>query len=343
MDIQVEYEYFVALLTLVVVLALCARAFRFPPAISLICGGALVAFLPFVPTVTIDPNLVMAVFLPPILLSSAYQTVWPYFRKYLATISSLAIGAVVFTTFAVAVVVHWLRPDLPWSSAFALGAVVSPPDAVAAKAVLDRLRLLEKVTTVLTGESLVNDSSGLILFHFAVSSALSGRFSAPAAVGGFLVVNAGGIAVGLCMGWIALRLLRIFGDTELIVTGTLLLAAFSYLISDQLGFSGVLSTVTTGLMLGWTQHDIFTAKTCIRTQAFWRVLVFLLQSTLFVLVGLSLREALEHWEVLGDGLQELSLPVICVVLTVVGARFTWLLGTDAFLSFFITDRFQSAL
>lgn len=328
MSIELEYEFLVGLLMAVIVLGLAARRLGLPPAAALIGGGIALAFVPGIPIVAIDPNLVMVVFLPPLLLSSAYQTVWLDFKQYFATISSLAVGAVIFTTLSVGCVVHWIRPDLPWPAVFALGAIVSPPDAVAAKAILDKLRLPNRVTTVLTGESLVNDASGLVLFHFALASARSGSFNAQVAVESFFLVSVGGTAVGFCLGWVALRLLRRFGNSELVVTGTLLLAAVSYMLADRLGFSGVLATVTTGLMLGWEQHEIFPAATRIRAQAFWRVLVFVLESLLFVLIGLSLRQALDRFESVGDGIKTLALPVACVVVTVIVARFIWLVGSD---------------
>ncbi|MBB4349361.1 Na+/H+ antiporter [Aliirhizobium cellulosilyticum] len=328
MSIEREYEFLIGLLMAVIVLALAARKLRLPPATALISGGVALAFIPGIPAIAVDPNLIMVAFLPPLLLSSAYQTVWLDFKQYFASITSLAIGAVAFTTLTVGCVVHWLRPDLPWSATFALGAIVSPPDAVAAKALLERVRLPNKVTAVLTGESLVNDASGLVLFHFALAATMSGSFNAPTAFGEFLLVSLGGIAVGMVLGWLALRLLQQFGTSELVVTGTLLLAAISYMISDGLGFSGVLATVTTGLMLGWQQHEIFSAVVRIRTQAFWRILVFLLQSLLFILIGLSLREALHRFESVGEGVRVLAVPVICVVVTVIVARFTWMIGSD---------------
>ncbi|MFS2155304.1 Na+/H+ antiporter [Rhizobium sp. Rhizsp42] len=328
MSIELEYEFLVGLLLAVVVLELAAQRLRLPPAAALIVGGAALAFVPGIPAVTIDPNLILVIFLPPLLLSSAYRTVWLDFKQYFAAISSLAIGAVVFTTVSVGYVVHWLRPDLPWSAAFALGAVVSPPDAVAAKAVLEKLRLPNRLTAVLTGESLVNDASGLVLFHFALASALSGSFYPASAVGSFLLVSVGGVAVGFCIGWISMRLLRRFGNSDLVVTGTILLAAVSYMVSSAMGFSGVLATVTTGLMLGWQQHEIFSATTRIKAQAFWSIFVFLIESLLFILVGLSLREALDRFESLGEGVRSLAMPVACVVLTVICARFLWLFASD---------------
>ncbi|WP_235890912.1 cation:proton antiporter [Martelella alba] len=332
MSIEQDYEVLVVLLMAVLALVLVARYFRLPAAAALILGGLALAFIPTLPVVTFDPDLVMVVFLPPLLLSSAYQTVWLDFKQYFAAITSLAVGAVVFTTLSTACVVHWIRPDLPWSTAFTLGAVVSPPDAVAVKAVLDRLNLPNRVSTVLTGESLINDASGLVLFHFALTSAISGTFSLPEAIGSFLHIAIGGIAFGFGFGWIALNLLRRFGNSELIVTGTLLLATVSYMLSDRLGFSGVLATVTTGLMLGWQQHEIYSAPTRMRAEAFWRVLVFLLESLLFVLIGLALRQALTGFASVADGLHRLALPVAGVVLSVIGARFVWLVGSDLCLS-----------
>lgn len=332
MSIELEYEFLVILLAAVVALALAARYIRLPEAAALIVGGLALAFIPGLPVVTFDPALVMVVFLPPILLSSAYQTVWLDFKQYFAAISSLAVGAVVFTTLSVGLVVHVVRPDLPWASCFALGAIVSPPDAAAVKAILEKLRLPDRVSTVLTGESLVNDASGLVLFHLAISWASNGTISPPDALVSLLKISIGGIAFGFGFGWAALHLMKRFDNSELIVTGTLLLAAVSYMLADYLGFSGVLATVTTGLMLGWQQHEIYSAATRIKAQAFWRVLVFLLESLLFVLIGLALRQALASFETVENGLRALAVPVSCVVLTVIVARFVWLVGSDLVLS-----------
>jgi CPA1 family monovalent cation:H+ antiporter len=146
-------------------------------------------------------------FLPPLLLASAYFTVWRDFRANLRIIAQLAVGAVAFTTFVVGVVAHWVEPSLPWAACFALGAIVSPPDAVAAKAVLAGLSLPPRVTVLLEGESLVNDAAGLVLYRFAVVAALTGAFDAGHAAVSFVGLALGGVAAGVAFGWLVTLLL----------------------------------------------------------------------------------------------------------------------------------------
>jgi CPA1 family monovalent cation:H+ antiporter len=330
MTSEATYKFIAFLLIATIVLELIARRLRLPPAASLIVGGIVLALMPGIPSIDIDPDLVMLVFLPPLLMSSAYFTVWSDFRRHFGGIASLALGAVAFTTLAVALVFHLLVPQLPWAVGFALGAIVSPPDAVAAGAILERLQLPSRITTLLEGESLVNDASGLVLLRFAVAAAMTGAFSTVGALGALAWVSTGGIAAGLLIGWLGLMAIRKLGNSELVITATLLLAVVSYISAEAMGSSGVLSTVTTGLLLGWHQHGAFSAETRVRAQAFWGILVFLLESLLFIMIGLSLRGVLERIGGLRHGASELWLPILAVVLTVIVARFVWMTGAGTF-------------
>ena len=208
------------LLSLIAIIALelLAKRLRLPPAAALLVGGAAMAFAPGLPPVNLDPELVLIVFLPPLLMDGAYYFVWDDFKRNLSGILLLAIGAVAFTTFFVGVVVHLVAPALPWAACFALGAVVSPPDAVAAKAVLERVALPRRLMVLLEGESLLNDAAGLVLFRFAVAAALTGAFSAQHALLSFAVLALGGIAVGLAVGFVVVRLLRALDDDYLVIT-----------------------------------------------------------------------------------------------------------------------------
>jgi CPA1 family monovalent cation:H+ antiporter len=197
-----------------------------PPAAAFILGGIVLALVPGVPTLSIDPDLVLLIFMPPLLMNGAYFTVWREFRENFSGILLLALGAVAFTTLAVGLAVKWLVPDLPWAVCFALGAIVSPPDAVAAEAVLERLTLPARMSALLQGESLLNDASGLVLFRFAVAAALTGVFSTTAAIGTFCLLSIGGAVVGLVVGRVGLMVIRRLHDSELAITATLLLAAF---------------------------------------------------------------------------------------------------------------------
>src|SRR6202046_189017 len=194
-------------MAVVLALELVARRIRMPPAAAFIVGGIALALIPGTPDVELDPDLALVLFLPPLLLASAYFTVWRDFRANLRIIVQLAVGALAFTTLAVGVVAHLVEPSLPWAACFALGAIVSPPDAVAAKAVLQRLSLPPRVVVLLEGESLVNDATGLVLYRFAVAAARTGRFSASHAVLSFGGLAIGGVALGLVFGWVVTALL----------------------------------------------------------------------------------------------------------------------------------------
>lgn len=322
-----QYEFLVALLLAVVLLELAARRLRFPPAAAFILGGTALALLPGVPTFSIDPDLVLVVFLPPLLMSGGYFTAWSEFRDNIGSIALLAIGAVVFTTAVVGIVARLLVPDLPWAVCFALGAIVSPPDAVAAGAVLERLSLPAALTATLQGESLLNDASGLVLFRFAVAAALTGTFSATSAAQGFVTLSAGGVVFGLVVGAAGLAALRRLPDSELAILATLLLPAIAYIGGERLGVSGVLATVTAGILVGRHQHSVLTAATRIRAQAFWKVLVFLLESILFILIGLALRDVATRLGRIPDAGLATCLAAAGVVGAVIVSRFVWLFSS----------------
>ena len=237
----------------------------------------------------------------------------------------LAIGAVAFTTAAVGVVAHWAVPGLPWAACFALGAIVSPPDAVAAKAVLQRIALPHRMVVLLEGESLVNDASGLVLYRFAVAAALTGAFSAGQAAVSFAVVSAGGIAAGAVCVILAASLLRRLNDPALGTGASLLIAWASYIAAESAGVSGVLSTVACGLMLGWRQHRILSAETRMQARAVWGVVVFALESLVFILIGLSLRGVLQRIGPDWHAALILLPQVAAVVAAVIVSRFVWML------------------
>ena len=319
-----RFELVLVLLTAVIILELIARRFRMPPAAAFILGGIALALWPRTPDIEIDPDLVLVLFLPPLLLSGAYFTVWREFRANLRIILQLAIGAVVFTTAAVGYVVHWMVPSLPWSACFALGAIVSPPDAVAAKAVLQRIALPPRVTVLLEGESLVNDATGLVLFRFAVAAALTGTFSVGSAVATFGALAIGGVAVGIAFGWLITSWLTRMRDPTLTIITSFLGAWVSYIVGEHLHVSGVLSTVACGLVMGWRQHTVLTAATRQHAGAVWEVVTFILESLIFVLIGLSLRGVLAR---LGSDLHALDslIPAaLAAIVTVIVARFAWI-------------------
>ena len=329
MDPARQYEFLIALLIAIGVLEVIARRLSLPPAAAFILGGAALAVVPGVPAFAIDPELVLLVFLPPLLMSGGYFTAWTEFRANFGAIALLAVGAVAFTTAVVGIVAHLLVPGLPWAVCFALGAIVSPPDAVAAAAVLKRLSLPSRLTATLEGESLLNDASGLVLFRFAVAAALTGGFSWLEAGIGFVVLTIGGVALGVAIGALGLALIRRLQDSQLAILVTLLVPTAAYVLGEKLHVSGVLAVVTAGILVGRHQHGSMSAATRVRAHGFWDVLTFLLESLLFILIGLALRDVLDRLANVPGAARSVWLPVSAVVVATIVARLLWIYGTWA--------------
>jgi CPA1 family monovalent cation:H+ antiporter len=319
------------LVSLIAIIALevLARKLRLPPAAALLVGGVAMAFVPGLPKFELDPELVLVVFLPPLLMYGAYFFVWDDFKRNLSGILLLAIGAVAFTTFVVGVAVHLVVPELPWAACFALGAVVSPPDAVAAKAVLERVALPRRLMVLLEGESLLNDAAGLVLFRFALVAAMSGVFSAPRAVASFAGLAIGGVVVGIVAGFIVVKLLRSLEDDYLVITTSMLVSWVSYIAGEMLGVSSVIAVVTCGMVVGWHQHEVFTAAQRMRGTAFWQVVVFVLEALVFVLIGLSLRGIALRLGGVADAFSLLGPATAAVIGVVIVSRFVWVFGVEA--------------
>jgi len=321
---EAHFEFLLMLMAIVISLEVLARRLKLPPAAALIAGGIGLALIPGMPALALDPNLVLVLFLPPLLMASAYFTAWRDFKADLRIILQLAVGAVAFTTFVVGVVAHWLVPNLPWAACFALGAIVSPPDAVAAKAVLKNLPLPPRMNVLLEGESLVNDATGLVLFRFAVTAALTGSFSASHAAVSFVVLAAGGVAVGILFGLVASFVMTRLREPNLAIAASLLTAWVSYIGANQLGVSGVLSTVACGLMVGWRQHEILSADTRIQARGVWEMIVFVFESLIFMLIGLSLRGVLFRFGGGWDAVLGLLPAAAAIIGAVVVTRFAWI-------------------
>ena len=326
------FELTLVLLGTVIVLHWLAARVGLPPSATLLVAGGGLALIPGVPMVRFDPELALVLFLPPLLMNGAYFTAFGRFRRHLAGILSLAVGAVLFTTFVVGIVTHWLVPSLPWAACFALGAIVSPPDAVAARAVLQRVQLPRRLQALLEGESLLNDATGLVVFRFAVAATLTGVFDTGAAVGSFALLAGGGVAVGLAIGTAWVFLLRRLTDETLNVAAGALTCWSAYLGGEALHVSGVIATVTAGIIFGWWQHVILPAPVRLQAGAFWRTLVFVLEAMVFMLIGFSLRDVLERVGGVGEVVTTFAGPVLGVVAAVIVARFVWVFGTDALLT-----------
>ena len=320
-----EIELILGLLVAIAALAMLAHRLSVPYPIVLVLGGLLIGFVPGLPDVQLAPELVFLLFLPPLLYTSAFFTSVRDFRFHARPILSLAIGLVVATTVVVAAVIHAAVPGLDWAVALTLGAIVSPPDAVAATAILRRLPVPRVIVTVLEGESLLNDAAGLVAFRVALAAAVTGSFSATQAVGGF-VVGTGGVGVGLAVGWIVARLRRPLHDPPVEITISLLTPFAAYLPAEALGVSGVLATVACGLYLGRQAPSLMEADTRVQGRAVWETLVFLLDGLVFILIGLQLPSILMR---LADR-PPLGLAVLALLVcgSVVVVRFVWMFVTD---------------
>ncbi len=308
------------LLVASVVFASLATRLRVPYAILLVLAGVGLGFIPGLPKVVLDPDLILLVFLPPLVYSSAWQTSWREFRANLRSILLLAVGLVLVTTAVVAIVAHVLL-GLPWAVAFVLGAVLSPTDAVAASAIAKRMGLSRRIVTVLEGESMVNDATGLVVYSFAVAAAVTGDFQFGAASVQFVVVGLGGLVVGLVIGWPVAWVHRHLDDAPIEITITLLTPFAAYLLAEVVHVSGVLATLSAGLYLSRHSSRFFSSTTRLQADAVWSVLTFLLNGLLFLLIGLQLRHIVEA---LGERpLASIIGESLLVSLTVIVVRLAW--------------------
>jgi Na+/H+ antiporter len=276
------------LLLCAVALGWIARHFNFPYPIALVIGGAALGFVPKLPQFPFDPEFILILVLPPILYQAALLTSWHDFKTNIRPIGLFATGLVIATTLAVGAALKLLIPDIPWAAAFVLGAIVSPPDAVAATAILSRLHIPRRVVTVLEGESLVNDASGLVLYKFAVAAVLTGTFSLFEASVQFAIVSLGGIAVGVLMGLLFVFIHRHLGDAFIEVLTSLSVPYIAYILAESLQVSGVLAVVAAGLLRGRYSPEIVSAEMRIMARSMWNFLVFLLNSLIFIVMGMQL-------------------------------------------------------
>ncbi len=320
-------ELVLALLAVVVAIGVAARRLGVAEPILLVVGGLVLGLQPWAPGVVLNPQVVFLLFLPPLLYAAAFRTPWPEFRAQLRSITLLAVGLVLFSTIAVALVARYVV-GLPWAAAFVLGAIVSPPDAVAAAAVTKRLRVPKLIVTILEGESLVNDASALVALRVAVAAVVTGAFSLAGAGAQFVIASAGGILIGLAGGWLVVRLhawldRKDRADAKLTITVTLLTPFAVYLPAEHLHMSGVLAAVSAGLWVGNRCEGVFSRELYEEARAVWEWIEFLLNGLIFILVGFALRQILES---LGGAYppEDLLRYAGAVVAVVIVARMVWM-------------------
>jgi CPA1 family monovalent cation:H+ antiporter len=311
------------LLVAIAGLSALARVFNVPYPIVLVVGGAAFGFIPGVGEVRLDPEVVLVVFLPPLLYGAAFFANIGDLRAGLRGITLNAIGLVLLTMFAVAFVAHELT-GMPWAAAFTLGAVVSPTDPLAGAQIMRRLGVPRRMVSAVEGEGLFNDASALVAYKFAFAAVVSGSFSAADAGTKFVAGAAGGIAIGLAVGWIIAWIRARLNDTQISITISLLSGYAAFVPADLLGASGVLAAVTTGIYMGVRGPRIIDPRTRLQGFYVWDIVDFLINATLFVLVGLQLNGVVDA---LSGSALTLAGYALAVSGVVVVTRFAWMFGS----------------
>ena len=316
-------ELILICLVVVALLAIVARKIDVPYPILLTVAGGLLALVPGLPAIHLEPQLVFNLFLPPLLYPAAVYTSWRDFRSNLRSILPLAIFLVLLTMAACAYLIHALT-GLPLAVGFVFGALISPPDAVAALAVTKDLKVPRKIIVILEGESLVNDATSFISFRFAVAAVLTGSFSLGQASLQFLLVAAGGIAVGLATGWLATQVQKRLDDPPVQTMFSLLTPYVAYFSGEKLHVSGILAVVIAGIYYGWRAPRVLSGRMRLQAVPVWQMVVFILNGILFMLIGLQLPQAI-HALPPGSAMSVAKLAIL-VLLVIVLVRFLWLFG-----------------
>ncbi len=310
-----------ALLVAFTALLAAAPRLHIPYPILLVLGGLALGFAPGIPRIQVPPQVILIGVLPPLLYSAAFFTSLRDLRANKRPIALLSIGLVLTTTIGVAVIAHALVSELTWPSAFVLGAVVSPTDPLAATVIARRLGIPRRIVAIIEGESLVNDGSALVLYKFAVLAVVTGSVSTLDGSLSFVWTVAGGVGIGLALGWLIRQVRRRIDNPPVEITIALMTGYFTFIPANLVGASGVLAVVTAGVYVGWYTPELTTAETRLQGDAFWEILTFILNGLLFVLVGLSLPNVVDS---LGGGITATLLwQAAAVTAAVIVLRVVW--------------------
>ncbi|MBC6610451.1 Na+/H+ antiporter [Hymenobacter sp. BT507] len=290
------------LLLAMLLLVMLGQKLRISYPIFLVLAGLALSFVPGLPRVVIDPDLIFLIFLPPLLYQAAWETSWKDFWRWKRPIILLALGLVFFTSTLVAYASRRLIPGFTLPLGFLLGGIISPPDAVAATSVLRGVQVPKRITSILEGESLINDASSLIVFRFALATVVSGTFVWQEAISSFLLVSGMGIVIGLALAHGFYLMHRYLPTTPSINTVLTFIAPYGmYLVAEEFHFSGVLAVVSGGLLMSFRSHRVFDADTRLQANSVWASVGFALNGLVFILIGLELPQVVE-------GLGSYSLP-----------------------------------
>jgi CPA1 family monovalent cation:H+ antiporter len=302
-------------------LSALASRLSVPYPIVLVIGGGLLGFVPGLPVVRLDPDVVLVVFLPPLIYGSSIFANFGDLRTNLRALTLSTVGLVLVTMFVVGAVAHALAPGLPWNAALVLGAIVSPTDPLAAATILRRLRAPRRLVSSIEGEGLFNDATALVAYRVAVAAVVAGSFSLGHATLKFLLGAVGGVVIGFVVGWVAARIRERTSDDQVNVTMSLLTGYAAFIPADAIGASGILATVTAGIYMGIRGPRVLPTRTRLQGYFVWDILDFIVNATLFVLVGLQLRAVVDGLH--GYSAPSLVLYAIAVAGVVVATRFAW--------------------
>jgi CPA1 family monovalent cation:H+ antiporter len=318
---MIVFELALALLLFAALLSLWANRIGVPYPALLALGGAILALIPGTPEVRLDPELALALFVAPVLLDAAYDASPRDMRSNIGPIFNLAFSAVIVTTVAVAVVARWLMPQMPWAAAIVLGAIVSPPDASAATAVLRRLRPPHRLLVILEGESLLNDATALLIFRIAALAAVTGTFVPGAVLTTLLLTGIGGVVGGFVLARVVLWGLGRVEDTQISVLLQFLSTFAIWIIAARLGLSPIITMVTYAMCIARRVPSSFDGRRRIASYAVWEVAVFVLNALAFLLIGLQLRGILER--IAPEELRTYLLFALAICATVIVVRILW--------------------
>ena len=321
-----DIEYLILLLAAAAVLVRLAELISVPYPIVLVVGGLAIGFVGALPDLELDPDVVFLVFLPPLLHAAGWLSSPRELKAEVGPLALLAIGLVLATMVAVAVVAHAIVPGMSWEAAFVLGAIVAPTDPVSATATFSRIGAPARVRLLVEGEAMINDGTALVAYRVALVAAVDGTFSAGDAAFEFLYSAAGGVAIGLAVGWLSVQVIRRQSDVALSIFVTVITAYASYIVAEEAGVSGVLSAVACGIFSGWNAHSSMDAGTRLSGVAFWGVMIFGLETLLFILLGTQVPVLAEELDV-----GSLAGQALIVALCVIAVRMAWaLIPTAAF-------------
>jgi monovalent cation/hydrogen antiporter len=282
-----DIEYLLLLLLAAALLVRVADLIAVPYPVVLVLGGLAIGVLPGLPDLELEPEVVFLVFLPPLLYSTAWSTSPQELWAEIRPLAALAVGLVLATMVAVAVLAHAVVPGMSWEAAFVLGAIVGPTDPVSASATFSRMGAPPRVRMLVEGEALINDATALVAFRVALAAAVHGTFSAGDAILDFILSAAGGVAIGLALGWLFAQLIRRQTDVAVTILISVLAAYAGYIVAEEAGVSGVLGAVVGGIYSGWHAHETIDAGTRLSAIAFWQVMTLGLEALLFILLGLQ--------------------------------------------------------